>query len=79
MFKLLHNILFPVGQVECVIMLDVNPLEQFVFSIGANDTIHKGAVRLSVYDYFYQIRQLQKHRWEQYISISSAHIYANIH
>lgn len=48
---------------DCVILLDVNPLEQFVFSVGANDTIHKGAVRLSVYDYFFQIRQLQRLRY----------------
>jgi hypothetical protein len=43
-------------------MKDLTPLEEFVFSERANNTVHKGSVKLTIYDQFIMFDTLRNHR-----------------
>jgi hypothetical protein len=49
-------------QVNCCVMKDLTPLEEFVFSERANNTVHKGSVKLTIYDQFIMFDTLRNHR-----------------
>jgi hypothetical protein len=49
-------------QVNCCILKQLTPLEQFVFSERANHTVHKGSVKLTIYDQFVMLDTLRMHR-----------------
>jgi hypothetical protein len=50
-------------QVNCCVLQQLTPLEQFVFSERANHTVHKGSVKLTIYDQFTMLDTLRLHRF----------------
>jgi hypothetical protein len=49
-------------QVNCCVLRDLTPLEEFVFSERANNTVHRGSVKLTIYDQFRMLETLRLHR-----------------
>jgi hypothetical protein len=53
---------FVMFQVNCCVLRDLTPLEEFVFSERANHTVHQGNIKLTIYDQFRMLDTLRLHR-----------------
>jgi hypothetical protein len=61
-----------VFQVNCCVMRDLTPLEEFVFSERANNTVHQGSVKLTIYDQFRMLETLRLHRSDKLHSLCNS-------